>query len=83
MRVVDDPQFEGLEAAELAAAGADSSPGQVAFLVDDTASIRPHPIVAVELTTGQTLRVLVMSLWVIENNMSGESLCRSMSRDIR
>lgn len=71
LRVIDDPQFEGLEAAELAAAGADWSLGHVAFLVDETALIRPYPIVAVELTTGQTLRVLVMSLWVIENNMSG------------
>lgn len=43
----------------------------MAFLVDDTALIPPHPIVAIELTTGLTLRVPVMSLWVIENNMSG------------
>lgn len=52
LRVIDDPQFEGLEAAALAAAGADWSLGHVSFLVDDRALIRPYPIVAVELTTG-------------------------------
>ncbi len=61
LRVIDDPQFEGLEAAELAAAGADWSLGHVAFLVDDTALIRPYPIVAVELTTGEEELVFVTS----------------------
>ena len=71
VHIVDDPQFEGLEAAELAAAGADWSLGHVAFLVDGPALMRPYPVVAVELQTGQTVRVLLNSLWVIENNLAG------------
>lgn len=71
LQVVNDERFEGLTPAILVDGNSDMSLGIVAFLVDGPALVAPYAVMAVDLASGQTVRVHPSHVWLIENNVAG------------
>ena len=73
VELVSDPEFAGLEAAQLPAAPTDDPERAFAFLVDREALTHPdHPILVVDLwdEPGRAFRVIPEALWSVENNLA-------------
>jgi hypothetical protein len=73
VRLHSDPAFDGLSAHELLPRVPQGSTHPVMFVVDKTALSSPSlPVLAMDLLDdpGRTFRVLVDSLWMVENNLS-------------
>ncbi len=70
---VNDPEFAGLEAAQLPLMPWEDRKRSFAFIVDTTTISHPdHPVMVVDLRNqpGRTFRVIPSEMWGVENNLS-------------